>query len=213
MKQSSVGVLVVASFLGACGGGGGSDNVDARPTVDAAPPRPCTAPATGYGSPTPTDQSATHFPTDADGYESYAYDALLNNDAMPDGLIIGLFNMAAPFDTTIMPTTIALTGDQASYETCAACVEIDTDYDADGDPTDVYFANGGNLILSSITGMFTGTISNATFVHAIIDNDTYETTPDPDGCVTTISSLSFNIATEEDPGDLRSRKHQRKHHH
>ena len=150
-----------------------------------------------FGTPTPTDPYAAHYPPDKDGYEETLYAAFINADTPPDGIYIDLFNKLEPFPNSIMPTTVQLTADQADYSTCGACVEVDTDIDDDGNATHVYLADGGTLNLTSTSGTITGTISNATFRHVDIDSESYETTPNADGCQTTIERLTFTQMVEE----------------
>ncbi|HEY4181213.1 MAG TPA: hypothetical protein VGM90_30420 [Kofleriaceae bacterium] len=191
--RTSLAAVLFASSLAACGGGGGGSNgPDARPIGDVGPVT-CTAP-NAFGQPTLSMTDSQHSGPDTDGSEKLEFFGLLNSDPLPDSLYLSFFNGYAPFDPDIMPTTVTLTGDQADYATCGACVEIDTDLSDAGDLTDIYFVNGGTLNITSTTTNLTGTIMNASFVHSIIDNDTLETTPSPDGCVTSIASVSFTAA-------------------
>jgi hypothetical protein len=184
------------------GCGGGSDGtkvtlVDASPigTVDAPGPVECLLPSS-LGSVTPAMQEG-HFAmsmgaTTPDNYYLYAD---LNTDASPDVLLIDLYKGFGAFMSGFPtgPQAVSLTGAEASYDSCGACVMALTDYTMSGPTGDPYFATGGTLNLTSVSNTsIAGTLSNVTLVHSTIDMDTNVTTAHPDGCTSTLGSISFS---------------------
>ncbi len=118
----------------------------------------------------------------------------LNADAMPDVLSVELYKFmggafAAGFPTS--STTIQLTGAEATYDTCAACVLIypDVTQNSAGEP---YMANAGSITLTSVsTTSIAGSLSNVNFRHVTIADNTYVTTDAADGCSASLTSVSF----------------------
>lgn len=191
-------LLVASSVLGACGGGG-ETRPDATPIVqpDAAP-RPCTA-TPMYGTVTPMDETATR-DLDVNPTEIF-YDASLNMDPRFDNLSLQLFKGLGAFTTgEIVPGVVALTGAEANYGTCGACVLIYTDLDPDNGfmEDSVYMATGGTINLMTLTPNIKGTLSNVSLTHVTIDADNnYQSTPVGD-CETTLTSLEFDFPVTTD---------------
>ncbi|MDB4963187.1 MAG: hypothetical protein JWP01_3186 [Myxococcales bacterium] len=193
-------LLSISLAVAACGGddGGKVTLVDASPVggnIDAPAQVDCLLPSS-LGSVTPSTQEG-HFAmsmgeTTPDNYYLYAD---LNADASPDVLLIDLYKgfgaFMAGFPTG--PQAVTLTGAEASYDSCGACIMALTDYTMAGPTGDPYFATGGTLNLTSVSNTsIAGTLSNVTLVHSVIDMDTNVTTPHPDGCSSTLGSISFS---------------------
>ena len=196
-------VPVLLFSLAACGdddGGGRPIIVDGGNTTADAAPATCLLPAS-LGAVTPSQQEGHSamgkMSTTVDNYYLYAD---LNTDAQPDVLLLDLYDgygaFAGGFPTTA--TTVLLTGDETSYDSCGACVMALTDYTMSGPTGDPYFAQGGMLNLTSVSATsIAGTLNNVSFTHVTID-DQNVTTPKGDGCDSTLTSLSFSAVPEPD---------------
>ena len=161
-------------------------------SIDAPPPSCLIAAQLGTVAP-----MAPTVSEDADPPTFMEYDDSLNADTVPDGMSIQLFNGYGAFATApIGPTTIDLTGAETGFDTCGGCVMLYGDVDPSAGPTTTYMPTSGTLTITSVEGNFTGTLTNATLVHVDIDSSTLATTPNPDGCATTVDSLSFDIAIQ-----------------
>jgi hypothetical protein len=143
--------------------------------------------AQGYGDrPTSTQQG------------SLQWLGQLDNDNEPNELDVQLYENTMPFGAALAPMTISLAG-QGSFATCGACVVFHPMYVV-GAPIHSqisYIATGGTLTLTAVpsaaTPTLTGTLSNVTFKHVDINETTYATTPDPDGCTVTLPSATINV--------------------
>ena len=120
----------------------------------------------------------------------------LNTDTPPDQLYIDLWEKYGGFGSGDITTgSFSLTGEDAAFSTCGTCVYIANDVDADNGPAGYYFAQGGTLTLTSVTGRFTGSITNVTFVKVGIDADGFPTDePAAGDCSSTIASATFDSA-------------------
>ncbi len=98
------------------------------------------------------------------------------------------------FADGLVPGTYTLSGDELSYETCGACILLFAN--AEDDNAQIYMATGGTLKLDSVQGQLTGSVSNLTFQHVTIDEKSLVTTPVNDGCVSAITSASFDAVIQ-----------------
>lgn len=194
MRRILFASLFVTS-LAACGDdGGGSGSPDAR-IVGMDAPVECLA-EVAYGTPTLADAFAGR---DVDtNPELVYYNGSMNADY--DDLTIELYKGFGAFtETEIVPTTIQLTGDEADYYTCGACVLIYANWNRDTEEAGmVYLAIGGTLNLTQVTPNIQGTLINASFVHVTIDEEG-ASSPAPDNCASSIASTSFDVVVETDP--------------
>lgn len=173
LTVAAIPLLPIIPLL-ACGGddGGGvhvlDASVDGRP-IDA--PEACTAAASNpsvadFGS----NQRASSKGTGS--AQEMNWFGPINADAMPDLLAIDLYAGYGAFEgMNISPKTITLTGVEADYASCGACVLLLTDLHQAGSGaaiTDTYMANGGTLTLTSTATNFTGSLSNVTFRRVMI---------------------------------------------
>lgn len=211
MRLSLVSLCLLS--LVACGGDddGNPMLVDAGPGSggeDAPPAANCTAAAT-YGSVTPTLQEAYSYTEEGDT-SPYAITSFadLNSDPSPDVLLIEYWAGIPPFgDTLSVPTSPIQLAEQSDYATCGACVLIQTDYTQAGGTHD-YLATGGTLQLTMLSPTkVAGTLTNATFQHVNIEG--FTSTPDPDGCTSSIGSMSFTADVQPAPANLRGKSDQR----
>lgn len=156
--------------------------------------RTCTAPKS-YGSlATITGTAATD---DVSVPTSILFFSEINADALPDALSIQLMTGKGVFAGGLKTGTFQLTGGELNYETCAACVLLNSDIDyAVGKTTAIYMATGGTLTLAAVSGRLMGSLSNATFEHVTLDSNTFRTTPVGDGCTTAITSVAFDAILE-----------------
>jgi hypothetical protein len=122
---------------------------------------------------------------------------MVNSATEPQTLEIQLYKSTAPFGAMLAPMSISLTG-QSDFATCGACVFFHPGY-RDNTPLKNqpnYVATSGTLNLTAVpsasgSGMLTGTLSNVTFEHIMIDPD-YKTTK-VDDCTITLTSASINV--------------------
>ncbi|MEO8702233.1 MAG: hypothetical protein ABI867_19470 [Kofleriaceae bacterium] len=187
-----VPVLFVAA---ACGGGGSGDDVE---IVDS-PSANCTAPES-FGAVTPAMQGAISMTTPpATTPDFFQMEVALDGATPPDVMLIQLYKGFGVFATdfpTTFPATIPLTGDEAQFASCGACILVLGDIGSDGMATgDPYLATGGTLTLTSISPMLTGTISNIELTRVTID-DQDTSAPSPDGCTSSVDSMSFTATPD-----------------
>jgi hypothetical protein len=196
-------IFATVVFAAACGGGSSNNKqIDAGHNPDAGDPIHHDAPlgadamidgpadaldaflggclvATNFGTVTPnvpTTFEDTDPPTD-----HIEYDDNLNNDTRPDQIAISLWPGFGIFtNTPVGPGTYTITGAETNMNTCGACVEIFADVDPNAGSDGHYQAQSGTLVITSISGRFTGTLTNATLVR----DDS------PDGCSTHIDTLA-----------------------
>ncbi len=186
-----IALLVASVLLVACGDGG-QTRPDATMIVQPdAPPEPCGA-TPMYGTVTPAGETASR-DLDVNPTEIY-YDAELNMDALVDSLSLQLFKGLGAFTAgEIVPGVVALSGPEANYETCGACVLLYVDLDPEsGTENGVYMATGGTINLMTLTPNIKGTLSNVTFTHVSIDDETFASTPIGD-CDSMVTSMAFDF--------------------
>ena len=182
--QSSIRRFLTVSFLlAACGGGGSSPGDDDTPPTDSptgdGPTGACTA-ESSYDAGAATSTGAA-FGCETAGCaiadaEVVFVDGNLDADASPDLFAIELYKGLGVFAGGITTGSFPITGAEANYGTCGACVLIYTDFDGTN-IVDTYMATGGTLTITSLTPTVTGTVSNATFTHVTVDDKTFESTP------------------------------------
>lgn len=207
MRTVLISLFVTAS-LAACGDDGGSSVADARQVgMDA--PVECQA-DTAYGNPTLADVLAGR---DLDtNPESEYFNGSMNMDF--DDLTIELYKGYGVFTKgEIVPTSVQLTGDEADYFTCGACVLIYANWDRDAETAEmVYLAIGGTLDITQVSPNITGTLLNASFIHVDIDSDG-ASTPSPDACASTIAQVAFDsVVTTDPPAAFAPSRHPRGRH-
>lgn len=202
----SVLVVVPLVLVGCDGGENRPDaTVIIRPDAPIDAPKPCGAQPT-YGMVTPMDEVASR---DLDvNPTQIAYDAAIDTNPKFDDFSLQLFKGLGVFMTgEIGPTTLALTGDEANYETCGACALIYVDLDPEADYQDdgVYMVTSGTLNITAVTPNLKGTLNNAKFTHVNIDPDSYRSTPIGD-CDSEITSLAFDFPVETSAPEFTSAK-------
>jgi hypothetical protein len=206
-------LLALGSTFGltilACGGGGGTKTPD--PDAASSAPVVCTA-TTTYGSASIVAGGSAYAFTfaqiTADGSNglidaNQGFKGKLNADAMPDSFEIDLYEGFGAFGSgsgEIAKGTYTLSGDDLSFQKCGLCVQIYTDLDADGAPTEFYFATAGSVTLSSVgtptgsnvsTGTLAGSLSNVAFAQWDGSADAAM-----GSCTSSITSLSFSGTIE-----------------
>lgn len=221
-------MFLVALPLVACGGdddgGGGVKVPDASMQQADAPPVSCSAQA-DYGTPTPVDVIALRFcgqgnqltgcpATETNGIvgtatdpEMIAYYAQLN--AQNDYLSVELWKGSPPFgDDPIAPAAgVDLSSSvQSQYMTCGVCVYLDAQYDDEtGDVAGTYMANAGtadittvNMTVDAAMSQLAGSLSSVNMVHVDFGQGGL-TTPNADGCTTSVLSYTFDVAVDDVP--------------
>lgn len=151
----------------------------------------CTV-ATSLGTVAPLAQMAQD---DVDPPNSLVYTAGLNADALPDGLAIQLSSGFGAFKTMrIGPGTFPLSGDESSMVSCGICMRIRSNIDSHDSAEAVYMPLSGSMTITSVSGNFTGTLTNVLFRQVDIDGANLMTTDSPSHCKATIGSLAFDKA-------------------
>ena len=112
-------------------------------------------------------------------------------DGMPgDHISLELWEGYGPFAGGLRTGTFSITGDETDYAVCGMCAIIATDYDGTN-YRDTYMAQSGSITINSVDGSISGTMSNVTFRHVLLDADTGAQSEAGTGCVTRITSASF----------------------
>jgi hypothetical protein len=193
MFNKFIPVLFVAA---ACGGGSGDDDIE---IVDSN--ANCTAP-NSFGVVTPGTQNAfSDMMAPATTPEFFQFEADLDGAASPDVMLVQLFKGFGVFTPDFpapaaLPLTIQITGDEAQFSSCGACILVIGDVGADGMATgDPYLATSGSLTLTTLSStMMEGSVSNLVLTRVTIDEDTDVSTPSADGCTSSVDSMAFSSA-------------------
>src|SRR5687767_5534410 len=197
MMKLSSSIFVLAAAVG-CGGGKNGPNVlpDSAPQPDSPDQVSCRLANTGTAT---ALMQAGGFDTsnEADTAE-FVVQTDINSDATPDIATILLFDGFGVFsDPAPIPPgqqTIQITGAEAQFASCGACILAGTDADAQGMFMDDYLVTSGTLNITSVTQQrIEGTITNATFTHVDIDQMTAMSTPNSSGCSATVDTIAFNV--------------------
>ncbi|HEX4456070.1 MAG TPA: hypothetical protein VH143_34655 [Kofleriaceae bacterium] len=104
-------------------------------------------------------------------------------------LIAGTMQFPGDVSTGTFDLTMQLDNDPAN---CGACVLVLDDFGSNGQPNDVYLAQTGTLTLTALAaqGMWTGTLSTATFERVASDGTSLDPT-----CMTEIGGpINMNVA-------------------
>jgi hypothetical protein len=146
----------------------------------------CTA-ETDYGTVMPGQPAASSAAT------GYFYNAYLDPNANGDLVDLEFYGGSGAFsadggspDGGVTTGTFQIAGPELQYKTCGVCVLVFANSGAD-----VYLATGGTVTLTALTPTLTGSVSNATFQHVLIDAN-YLSTPVGDDCVSKIDSMPFS---------------------
>jgi hypothetical protein len=98
-----------------------------------------------------------------------------------------------PFENGVTTlTNHVLSGPDLNYGTCGLCLRLVTYPTGDVASLKHYYVTGGTITVSEVEDGMTGTASNLTFEEVTLNGDTFYTTPVPDGCETSISSIAFD---------------------
>lgn len=92
-----------------------------------------------------------------------------------------------------------LSGDELNYATCGLCPRLFTDCTQTACNDQQFYATGGTINVTQITPNLQFTATNLTFVEVTIDETTFESTPVPGGCSTSIPSATFDGANTHTP--------------
>ena len=160
-------------------------------TKDMTIPSACSAPSTlgALGSLTGTGEAGQD--TSGNDYVTTAFPF----GTMQGKIYIELWGGLGVYSNDTSPTTGTVdlsSPDEQAYDTCGACVQLGTNLGSGGVPKDLWMPTSGTLNVTSWTGTLTATLTNVKLRHVIIDPNTFETTPAPSGCTTTITSGSFS---------------------
>jgi hypothetical protein len=201
LRKQALWLLAIAS-LTACGDDGGSSATpDARVVdpIDAEPAAVCTSIADSYGDLGSVTGTATLAPIDDQdptGPQSLRMVIGLNEDPMPDQLVVELWEDTPPFDQSgLAPRTVQILGLQTDLIACGACVYIAGDVE---DPThlDFHMASKGTLSIDALdptvdTGTISGSITDLEVRQVTIDADGQKNVVG--GCKSTVDSVSFDF--------------------
>jgi hypothetical protein len=203
----AVGTILPIAF--ACGGDDSPHHISPQP--DAAPDamEPCkgqTEYSPAFGS---DNTQATDYPrvgSDPDNDPDFAphnlfFIGALDTNDPGDYLYLDLYELYGAFDGGDIKTgTFPLTGDDAAYSTCGACVYLGAKVDADGNVDDYYFARSGLLNLTSVTGRLTGSIQNVMFYRVKTDADGFPSDDATFDCESKIMNATFDTEIVVDTG-------------
>ena len=197
---SSAGEGTTVTLIDAPGGGNGGGGGGGSPD---APSQATCLLAKTLGAVTPTQQEGHSRKSQmgATTPDNYYLFADLNQEQMPDILLVDLWKGYGAFQNGFPtgPMTVQLTGMEASYETCGACITVQTDYTMSGPTGDPYIATAGTLQLTSANAnSIAGSLSNVTFTHVTIDQMSGVTAPHSDGCSATLASVTFQATPMPD---------------
>lgn len=196
MRKQLAAIVAVSLSLVACvDDGGGNVGIDAP--VDAAREDApggggCTVSMTEFGERSLPGRSFYH--GDTSGVGDIRAIMPLEPAEPQDILIVELYPGYAPFGTTAAPTAVVpgtyeLTGTQLQYSTCGVCVRIGTNATDQGYEHD-YMATGGTVTVTQVDNRVGGAlvlgVANLQFEHVTIDEQTFESSPVGDGCVTAL---------------------------
>ncbi len=195
----TVAALPLIPIALACGGDDGGGKISVRPDaaklIDAAPVV-CTAAPT-YGNVLAGSNSQFAGSDGSGDMLQVFWGGRVDPTAKPDFIQVSLYTGVPPFDAGITPATVSLTGDQAAYATCGACVFMFTDlYSANNmiNITDIYMPTAGTLMLTDVDGRFEGSISGLMLQHMIMAGN--ELVPANDGCVASVPTLTMSAVIE-----------------
>lgn len=180
------GIHVVDASMGGSGGSGGPD----APAQVQCYVEQMYTPSFGSNS-----QGAQTAGSGASGSNAHteAWFGALDSTMTPDVLQVELYAGFAAFQgADITAKTIQLSGDELNYKSCGACVRVFADVPQMGDSPAQYFATGGTLQLTSVSGSLQGTLTNVTLEKVTVDPNDFTSTPVGDGCTTKIVSASMN---------------------
>lgn len=196
----TVAALPIIPIALACGGGDSGGKITVRPdaakAIDAAPVVCTAAPSyAGVVSGSNTQFAGSNGVPMATGSNAYSiyWAGRMDPTAMPDFIEVDLYEGVGPFSSGITPQTISLTGDEAAYATCGACVLMFTDLHSAGSSveiTDYYMPTAGSLMLQDVTGTFMGTITGLQMQHMLVSGNML--VPANDGCVASIPTMTMN---------------------
>jgi hypothetical protein len=194
--------LALISFAAACSSGGGDDGPD---LIDGG----------GDDQPDAADNPGTCFAPDTFGAATIGNQIAESNGAAatPDFTAgSGTLNAAEPFDVfqlefykvgvlaaNIVPGTYQITGQELNYATCAVCPRVFTDCTTEACEDQQFYATGGTVTLTQVSPNLVYSVSNITLVEVTVDPGTFESTPVPGGCSTTITSASFDATVTNTP--------------
>jgi hypothetical protein len=202
----AVGTIVPIAF--ACGGDDTPHHITPRPDAAIDAMEPCKG-LTEYTPALGSDNTqATDYPrmgSDAEDPDYVPHEIFflgwLDDNDPGDYLYIDLYELYGAFEAgDIVPGTYPLTGDDAAYSTCGACVMLGAQVDADGNVDDWYFARSGLLNLTSTTGRLTGSLQNVMLYRVKTDADGNPSDDATFDCETKIMNATFDTAIEIDMG-------------
>ena len=199
---SSAGEGKTVTLIDAAGGNGGGGGGGGGGSPDAPSEAACLLPkALGAVTPTQQEGHSRKSSMSATSPDNFYLFADLNQDQTPDILLVDLWTGYGAFQNGFPngPTTVQLTGEEASYETCGACITVQTDYTMSGPTGDPYIATAGTLNLTAANAnSIAGSLSNVTFTHVTIDQMSGVTAPHADGCSGTLTSVTFQTTPMPD---------------
>jgi hypothetical protein len=188
-------LFLLPATLVACGGG---DDGPATP-VDA-PAAACTVSTASFNDAGALQGAAFFEAGMAQGEYTITVQGALEAAEPLDLLVLQFYTGYEPFGTETAPTPVVpgtynLTGAQTSFATCGVCARIATNATTTSSEDD-YFATGGSVTVGAVGDAvgetLTVSLSNVTFTHVTIDENTNATTPVGDGCDTQITNATFS---------------------
>jgi hypothetical protein len=133
---------------------------------------------------------------DADG--SILGALALNLDVKTDILAVWLRPGRGAFPGALTEGTFPITGADADFASCGACVFIAADFDSKtGKASDFYMATGGTVKVNSVHGHLDVSVTGLSFTHINLDND-----QQLDACTSTVQGVTmrFGLGGQPDAG-------------
>jgi hypothetical protein len=187
------------------GGGGGGGHIDANKHDDSGSAADCVALSSYSPTFTSTTEGAQEQGSGSGDLAGLYTQSLLWQGALgsaeADGFIsVEIFGGGGGSNTPDWPTTLGPDSDVSLVtSTVDAGAFLGVDLNGSGQAQDIYFSTAGTLDVTAASGSaggtFSGSISDATFTFGSFNNaGTF--VPDPSGCASTISSLSFTATIQ-----------------
>jgi hypothetical protein len=198
--------LALISFTAACGGGGGGDDTgddvqdpdaDVGDDPDAEVAHQCFA-DTSYTAAL-GNMAATSGGGTAAAPDGVTGQATLNAAEPFDILQLELIKGYGVYTADITVGEHTLSGDELNYATCGLCPRLFTDCTQTACNDQQFYATGGTINVTQITPNLQFTATNLTFVEVTINETTFESTPVPGGCSTSIPNATFDGVNTHTP--------------
>ncbi len=127
-------------------------------------------------------------------YDNLYMEGLLpSTDGTLDAIVLDLYPGYGVFAGGLMTGTFDLTGDELSLVDCGLCLSLYSNVDVSANTYEAfYMPTSGTVEISSIQGSLVAKLTEGNFQHVDVDTTTGATTPNADGCTTTLSEVNWD---------------------